>query len=53
MKATHIVWDVDYTEDLEGLPTEVEIPNYIDEEDVPDYPSDLTGFCHKGYVMEE
>ena len=53
MKATHIVWDVDYTEDLEKLPTEIEIPNYVDEEDVPDYLSDLTGFCYKGYVIEE
>lgn len=53
MKATHIIWDVDYPEDLEGLPTEIEIPDSVDEEDVPDYLSDLTGFCHKGYVMEE
>lgn len=53
MKATNIIWDVDYPEDLKMLPTEIEIPDYIEEDDVPDYISDLTGFCHKGYVMEE
>ena len=26
MKATNIVWDVDDPEDLEGLPTEIELP---------------------------
>ena len=26
MKATNIIWDADDPEDLEGLPTEIDIP---------------------------
>lgn len=52
MKATNIIWDVDYEEDLENLPTEIEIPEGMDEDDVADYLSDVTGYCHKGYVLE-
>lgn len=29
MKAVGIIWDVDYEEDLELLPKEIEIPNSI------------------------
>ena len=47
MKATNIEWD------LETLPTEVEIPDGMeDEEEISDYLSDLTGFCHKGFCLE-
>jgi hypothetical protein len=53
MKATNIEWDVDCPEDLETLPTEVEIPDGMeDEEEISDYLSDLTGFCHKGFCLE-
>lgn len=52
MKAINIMWDVDYPEDLEQLPNEVQIPSYLkDEEDISDYLSDLTGFCHKGFQL--
>lgn len=63
MKAANIKWDVDNREDLELLPTEIEIPKNIipegiDEEDledymddVDDYISDMTGFCHCGYDL--
>lgn len=56
MKATKIMWDVDYAEDLEDLPEEIEIPDYIDENDyeaVDEYLTEQTGFCHKGYVLDQ
>lgn len=54
MKAINIKWDVDYDEDLEDLPTEIDIPEGItDEEEISDYISNATGFCHKGFTLEE
>ena len=36
------------------LPNEITIPNNIeDEEAISDYISDVTGFCHKGFELEE
>jgi len=53
MKATNIEWDVDCPEDLETLPKEVVIPDGMkDEDEISDYLSDLTGFCHKGFYLE-
>lgn len=55
MKATEIKWDVDNKEDLENLPKEIEIPDYIDKDDydeIDDYLSNVTGFCHNGYVLK-
>lgn len=54
MKATNIIWDVDDERDLEALPTEIAIPAELEEksdDEVSDYLSDVTGFCHKGYVL--
>ena len=52
MKAVNIKWDVDFEEDLEMLSTEIEIPNGMtDEEEISDYISDETGFCHYGFEM--
>ena len=52
MKATNIEWDVDYEEQLEDLPTEIEIPNGMtDEEEISDYITDETGFCHNGFEL--
>ena len=53
MKATNIDWDVEfYYADM--LPDEIEIPEGItDEDDISDYLSEVTGFCHKGYVLED
>ena len=52
MKATNIQWDVDYAEDLGMLPTEIEIPDGMEDEDeISDYLSDVTGFCHKGFKL--
>lgn len=53
MKAVDIKWDVSGNrEALAGLPTEIEIPESITEEDdVSDYLSDVTGFCHFGFEL--
>lgn len=54
MKAINIEWDVDCQEDLESLPTEIEIPEGMeDKEDISDYLSDVTSFCHKGFCLVE
>lgn len=55
MKAVNIDWDVDEIEDLDYLPTEIEIPKRLKEiEEISDYISDETGFCHKGFkIIEE
>lgn len=54
MKAINIIWDADTPEELEGLPEEIEIPaGMTDEDEISNYLSDVTGFCHKGFVLEE
>lgn len=51
MRATNIIWDTD-GEDV-SLPTEIEIPNGIFyEDDISDYITDMTGFCHMGFNVE-
>ena len=59
MKAVNIIWDID-TEDMEmctdnlDLPSEIEIPDdLVDEEDISDYITELTGFCHCGFEITE
>lgn len=53
LKATHILWDVDYREDLKRLPKEIDIPvSMTDEDEISDYLSDVTGFCHRGFLLE-
>lgn len=53
MKATHIQWDTD-GEDCANLPSEMELPfGMDDEEKISDYLSDVTGYCHKGFAIEE
>ena len=60
MKAINIRWDTDGDlEVLEELPTEIEIPerliseekesDYADE--ISDYISEVTGFCHFGFEL--
>lgn len=53
MKAINIKWDTDGDmELLRQLPTEIEIPAVmIDEEEISDYLSDETGFCHNGFEI--
>ena len=52
MRAVNIIWDVDYEEDLGNLPMEIDIPNGMtDEEEISDYITDKTGFCHCGFEL--
>ena len=52
MRAINIEWDVDYEEQLEDLPEEMEIPkDMTDEEEISNYISDETGFCHYGFEL--
>lgn len=54
LKATHILWDVDYDDNGELLPAEIDIPEGMtDEDEITDYLSEVTGYCHQGYVLEE
>lgn len=53
MKAINIIWDVDDQEDLELLPTEIDIPDGMtDIDEIENYLSDVTGFCHYGFELE-
>ena len=50
--AVDIIWDTD------GIPTDlpraINIPEEItDENEISDYISDLTGYCHQGFELEE
>lgn len=52
--AINIQWDVDDNEDLEHLPQKVKIPEGMtDGDEISDYLSDLTGFCHYGFSLIE
>lgn len=53
MKAINIQWDVDGNDDLfPDLPKEIEIPNEVrEEEEISDYISSETGFCHFGFDL--
>lgn len=50
MKALNIIWDTD-GEKIE-LPNEIEIPfGMTDENEISDYISNETGFCHYGFEL--
>lgn len=53
MKAINIKWDTDGDmELLNELPTEIDIPEkMVNEEEISDFLSDKTGFCHKGFEL--
>lgn len=53
MKAFNILWDTDG--EKVKLPKEVEIPEEIagDTDEISDYLSDQTGFCHNGFELKE
>lgn len=55
MKAINIKWDTDGDlEVLKQLPTEMEIPERItDKDEISDYLSDKTGFCHYGFDLAD
>ena len=51
MKAINIIWDVDDEEELEFLPIEIGIPDGMEDDEISDYISDCTGFCHYGFEL--
>ena len=52
MKALAIICDTD--DDNIDLPSEIEIPDGMeDEEEISDYITEQTGFCHKGFILTE
>lgn len=52
MKAINILWDVDGDEIGLELPDVIEIPEGMrDEEEISDFLSDSTGFCHCGFSL--
>lgn len=53
MKAINIKWDTDGDMELfNELPIEIEIPEGItDEDEISDYLSEQTGFCHSGFEL--
>lgn len=54
MKAINILWDVECEEDGAQLPDEIETPAGMEDEDeISDYLSDLTGFCHCGFSLAD
>ena len=52
-KAFNIQWDTDNDiEIFKTLPKEIDIPeNIVDFDDISDYISDQTGYCHSGYDL--
>lgn len=54
MRAINIEWDTDGNQEVfEDLPKEIEIPEWMtDEDQISDYLTDKTGFCHLGFVLE-
>ena len=54
MRALNIKWDIDGNTDvLNELPSEVEIPYGIEEDEICDYLSDEYGYCVFGFDIEE
>ena len=56
MKAVNIKWDIDPYDIASGieLPNEIDLPKgMVDDEEISDYLSDVTGFCHKGFDLKE
>lgn len=54
VKAINIDWDVDDGDNNISLPKEIDIPpGMMDIDEISDYISDVTGFCHKGFNLIE
>lgn len=51
--AVDIEWDIEKDDTIE-LPKTIEIPDGLEnEDDISDYLSEQTGFCHKGFSLKE
>lgn len=55
LKAVNIMWDTDGNKKLfKMLPKEIEIPEGMtDDDEISDYLSDVTGYCHEGFRLIE
>lgn len=57
LKAINIQWDFDIEEEEDEellLPSEISLPDGMtDIDEISDYISDFTGFCHKGFEISE
>lgn len=52
MKAVNIQWDIDEDNKNISLPNEINIPkNITSTEEISDYITNQTGFCHKGFEI--
>lgn len=51
--ATEIEWDIDEDDEPVTLPSEVEIPWEVFDDDIDDYLSDEYGFCVGDFEVEE
>lgn len=52
MKAINIIWDSEADNII--LPNEIEIPyGMTDEDEISDYITDETGYCHFGFELED
>ena len=54
MKATNIIWDTDGNAELSAiLPSEIELPEKMtDMDEISDFISNTTGFCHYGFCLD-
>ena len=50
--AVDIKWDTD-GEDIKDLPERVEIPFFVDDEEIADFLSDEYGYCVFGFIIEQ
>ena len=52
MKAINIKWDTDGNPELlKALPSEMNIPEGMTDDEVANFLSDETGFCHYGFTL--
>lgn len=53
LMATNIKWDIEEGDEI-NLPESMQIPaGIVDEDEISDYLSDETGYCHKGFSIEK
>ena len=53
MLVVDINWDTEGCEEI-ILPREIELPEGMtDEDEISEYISNVTGFCHKGFRIEQ
>lgn len=51
MPTAIVEWDTD-GETIEGLPTRVDVPDYLDEDEIADWLSDEYGWLVEGFYLE-